>query len=102
MLWEEEFSSLLPKSEYELFQPMVYMEPEWQFKFAISIIDGFRLPITCPARDLESINQYQNFYSIALLALVDTKYRFIWVVLGAPGNTYNSTYFNLLSFWKIS
>ena len=30
---------------------------------------------------------------MVLLALVGAKYRFIWAVLGAPGNTHDSTYF---------
>ena len=92
VLWEEDVSSLFPKSEEDFYQAMAYMESEWQFKFAISAIDGSRLPFNCPAGDLESMKQYQNFknfYSIVLLGLVDIKYRFIWVALGAPGNTHD-------------
>ena len=34
-----------------------------------------------------------------LLALVDTKYRFIWTSLGPPGNLHDSTYFQSTSLW---
>ena len=34
-----------------------------------------------------------------LLTLVDTKYRFIWTSLGAPGNAHDSTYFQSTSLW---
>ena len=49
-----------------------------------------------PTRGPEAMKQYhnfKNFYSAILLALVDTKYQFIWAALGAPGNTHDSTYF---------
>ena len=40
---------------------------------------------------------------MVLLALVDAKYRFIWAVLGAPGNTHDSTYFQSTHlFYEIS
>ena len=42
---------------------------------------------------MKQYHNFKNFYSVVLLALVDAKYRFIWAVLGAPGNTYDSTYF---------
>ena len=44
----------------------------------------------------EAMKQYynfKNFYSVVLLGLIDANYRFIWASLGAPGNTYDSTYF---------
>ena len=34
-----------------------------------------------------------------LLALVDAKYRFVWASLGSPGNTHDSTYFQITSLW---
>ena len=50
----------------------------------------------CPFGGPEAVKQYhnfKNFYFIILLALVDSKYRFIWASIGAPGNTHDSTLF---------
>ena len=79
------------------------MDIEWQFPFAFSAIDGSHLPIKCPDGGMESKKQYFNFkgfYSIILLAIVDTKYRFIWASVGAPGNTHDSTYFQSTKLWS--
>ena len=42
----------------------------------------------------------RKFYSVILLALVDAKYRFIWADLGPPGNTHDSTLFQLTTSWS--
>ena len=36
---------------------------------------------------------FKNFYFIILLALVDARYPFSWVSVGASGDTHNNTYF---------
>ena len=57
------------------------MEQLWQFSYAFAAIDGCHLPIKCPPGGRESNKEYDNFkefYSIVLMALVDAKYRFIW------------------------
>ena len=72
------------------------MDPEWQFLFTFADINGSHFPMKCPPGDSDATKQYhnfQNFYSITLLALVDPKCRFIWASVGAPGNTHDSTLF---------
>ena len=41
----------------------------------------------------------QYLYSIILLVLVDTNYRFIWASIGATGNTHDSSYFQSTDLW---
>ena len=57
------------------------MDFQWKFLFAFSAIVRLYLPIKCPAGGGKTVKQcrnYKNFYSIALFALVNFKYRFIW------------------------
>ena len=79
------------------------MDSEWQFPFTFAAINGSHFPMKCPPGDSDATKQYynfQNFYSITLLALVDPKCCFIWASVGAPGNTYDSTLFQSTSLWE--
>ena len=79
------------------------MDPEWQFLFTFADINGSHFPMKCPPGDSDATKQYhnfQNFYSITLLVLVDPKCRFIWASVGAPGNTHDSTLFQSTSLWE--
>ena len=72
---------------------MVDMEAEWQFPCCFGALDGCHIPIKCPSGGLEACKEYhnfKNFYSIVLMALIDSKYRFIWASAGFPGNSHDS------------
>ena len=74
-----------------------------QFKYFFAAIDGLHCPIRYPADRTESMKQYYNFknlYSVLLLTLVDTDYRFIWANIVALGNKYYSIYFQSTLFWE--
>ena len=102
VLWEEAVAKYFPKTEADFKTCLLDMDEEWQFPYAYCAIDGSYLPIKCPNDGAEAMKQFynfKNFYSVILLALVDAKYRFIWVSNGAPGNTHDSTYFQSTSLW---
>ena len=49
------------------------------------------------------MSQYYNFktfYFKILLAVVDARYRLIWVSVGAAGNIHDSTYFESADLWN--
>ena len=55
------------------------MEEAWQFPCCWSAVDGCRIPIKCPPGGLESCKEYhnfKNFFSMVLMGMVDSKYRF--------------------------
>ena len=56
------------------------MDFQYKFLFTFSAIVRLYLPIKCPVGGGEAVKQCnsKNFYSIALFALVNSKYRFIW------------------------
>ena len=35
-------------------------------------------------------HNFNNFYSIVMMAIVDAKYRFVWASIGFPGNSHDS------------
>ena len=90
VLWEESVNKYMPHSEEEFRNKVVDMEEMWQFPCCWSAIDAVISPPKCPPGGLESCNEYHNFkncYSIVLMALVDSHYRFVWGSCGYPGNS---------------
>ena len=88
-MWNDHVECLFLKTREEFIS---IMEAHWQFGFAFRGIDGSHIPIKCPAGGAVAMKQYdnfKNFYSVGLLALVDANYRFIWASCGAPGNTHD-------------
>ena len=58
-----------------------------------SAVDGCHISITCPDGGSEEAKEYHNFnnfYSIVLMSLLDAKYRFVWVSVGFPENTHDA------------
>ncbi len=77
----------MPNSEADFYKKMREMEEAWQFPCCWSAVDGCHIPIKCPAGGLESSKEYhnfKNFYSVILMAMVDSNYRFIWGSCGFP------------------
>ena len=67
-------------------------------------IDGCHIPIKCPLQGgLKSCKEYhnfKNFYSIVLMAMVDSKYRFRWGSCGFPGNSHDSVILQSTNLWE--
>ena len=96
VLWEETVSTLWPDNEEKMMDLMKCMDTEWQFTYAYAAIDGSHIPIRCPPGGAEAAKEYynfKNFYSIVLMAIVDSKYRFLWGSCGYPGNLHDSLIF---------
>ena len=47
--------------------------------------DGKHIPIKCPKGDGLTFFKYKGFYSIVLLGLVDSDYKFIFIYVGCQG-----------------
>ena len=86
-LWEECVTKHMPKTEEDFKKKMMDMEELWQFPCCWSAIDGCHIPIKCPPGGLQSCKEYhnlKNFYSVVMMGIVDSNYRFMWGTCGFP------------------
>ena len=78
------------------------MEEFWQFPCCWTALDGCHIPMKCPPGGLQSCKEYhnfKNFYSIVLMAMVDSHYRFVWDSCGFPGNSHDAVIFRSTDIW---
>lgn len=101
-LWEECVTKHMPKSEEEFKKKMLDMEELWQFPCCWSALDGCHIPIKCPPGGLQSCKEYynfKNFYSIVMMGMVDSNYRFMWGTCGFPGNSHDAIILQSTQLW---
>ena len=101
-LWNDSVANLTPVSEEDYKQLMENMINMWQFPFCWGALDGCHIPIKCPSGGAEAAKEYhnfKNFYSVVVIAMVDSKYRFIWGSCGFPGNSHDATIFQATDMW---
>ena len=101
-LWTENISSNMPKSREDFEEKILDMEKLWQFPCCRVALDGCHIPIKCPPGGLEAGKEYhnfKNFYSVVLMAMVDSNYRFVWGSCGYPGNFHDAIIFKSTNLW---
>ena len=102
-LWDECVTKHMRKSEEEFKEKMIDMEQFWQFPYCWAAVDGRHIPIKCPPGGPESRKEYynlKNFYSVIMMGLVDSNYRFIWGTCGFPGNSHDAIVFQSTKLWS--
>ncbi|KAH6932362.1 hypothetical protein HPB50_004891 [Hyalomma asiaticum] len=57
-----------------------------EFPQAIGALDGCHFPVSPPKENATDYRNYKGWYSIILLALVDHRYRFLYINVGSPGH----------------
>ena len=91
--WKSCVTVHMPVTIEDFQEKILDMEELWQFPFSWAAVDGCYFPIKCFPGDQASRKEYHNFnnfYSILVMALVDAKYRFVWGSCGFPGNSHDS------------
>ena len=88
----------------------IIVEKLWQeherYNVAVSFcwaaVDGCHILIKCPPGGAEARKEYYNFkhfYSIVLMALVDSKYNFASGSCGFPGNSHDAVILQSTNIW---
>lgn len=70
------------------------------FPHCIGAIDGKHIRIVCPAESGSMFYNYKEYYSIVLMAIADSSYRFLFVSIGSYGKDCDSTIFKETKLWK--
>ena len=102
-LWNESVSSHMPKTREDFKKKMLDMEEFWQFPCCWAAVDGCHIPLKCPPGGLEACKEYhnfKNFYSVVLMGMVDSHYRFVWGSCGYPGNSHDAVIFRSTDLWS--
>ena len=74
----EEYMSL-PDSKEKWLPVTKEFEEKWQSANCVGAIDGKHVPLINPFNSGSTCFDYKSFFSIALLALVDADYKFLYV-----------------------
>ncbi|XP_065564164.1 uncharacterized protein LOC136029592 [Artemia franciscana] len=72
----------------------------WQFPNCIGAVDGKHCRIHKPPNSGSDYHNFYDFESIVLMAVVDARYRFLYIDVGAKGKENDSTVFKRSSFGK--
>ena len=66
----------------------------WNFWHGLGAVDGKHCGMNSPPESGSLYHNYKGFFSIILMALVDARYRFMWVEIGANGACSDAQVFN--------
>ncbi|KAM7291819.1 protein ANTAGONIST OF LIKE HETEROCHROMATIN PROTEIN 1 [Ixodes scapularis] len=85
-LWERLHQPFMkPPTEAEWVEIAEGFRRRWQFPNCLGAVDGKHVAITCPKDSGSVFYNYKGTYSIVLMAVVDSKYKFVLIDVGAEG-----------------
>ena len=75
-----------PRNETEWLEIAQAFEDQWQMPYCLGAGDGKRIRIKCPKNSGYEYFNYKGYYSLVLMAFVDSNYRFIFADVGCQGS----------------
>ena len=67
---------------------------KWNFPHTCGALDGKHIACKCPPKSGSQYFNYEGFYSVVLMALVDADYKFVWADIGATGSASDAQIYN--------
>lgn len=86
--------SQVPKSTSEWLQKAEDFEIMWNFPNCIGALDGKRILLEAPANSGSLFYDYKQQFSLVLLAVVDARYKFTYIDVGANGRQSDAGVYN--------
>ena len=78
----------------EWHEKVVQFDQRWNFHHAVGLLDGKHVAIRCPQQSGSIYYNYNDFYSVVILALVDADYRCLWVDVRSNGSCFDAQIVN--------
>ncbi|CAH1987015.1 unnamed protein product [Acanthoscelides obtectus] len=101
ILWSCLVEECIPKLTKERFESVAAgFEKRANFFHCIGAVDGKHIRIVKPEFSGSLYYNYKSYFSVVLVAVADSNYRFIYVDVGAYGSECDSSIFKESSLWK--
>lgn len=98
-IWLVMRRSCIPQPTKQLWESItIGFEKDANFPHCIGAVDGKHIRITSPG-DSMCFN-YKDYHSVVLMAIADTKYRFVHVDIGSYGKDPDSSIFSRTALWN--
>ena len=89
-----------PRNETEWLEIAQAFEDQWQMPNCLGTGDGKHIHIKCHKNSGSEYFNYKGYYSLVLMAFVDSNYRFIFADIGCQGSVSDGGVFRRTSLWK--
>lgn len=101
-LWSTYKKSCFPPLTEQLLENTAKdFEERANFPHCIGAIDGKHVRVIKPMGSASMNFNYKHFFSILLLAVCDSNYKFLYIDVGAPGKSSDSTTFKNSTLYKL-
>lgn len=100
-LWLVLQSECIPQPKKETWKASAKgFESIANFPHCIGAVDGKHIRLVCPADSGSMFFNYKDYYSIVLMAIADSSYRFTFLSIGSYGKDCDSSNFKDTKLWK--
>ncbi|XP_072400625.1 uncharacterized protein [Diabrotica undecimpunctata] len=100
-IWSEMREECIPTPTCDMWQSIASnFESIANFPHCLGAVDGKHIRLTCPFDSGSMYFNYKDYFSIVLMAVADTKYRFVYVDVGSYGKECDSSIFKRSKLWK--
>ena len=89
-----------PQTQADWLKVADQFQSKWQFPHCIGALDGKHVVITAPNKSGSLYYNYKGTFSIVLMALVDSNYKFLYIDVGGYGKNSDGGIFSNCSLGK--